>query len=199
MPVWPKRRWGQTSQKRTKYIANGPELLYYLQDQCIGVKGYCSNGQKHGDVSGRRVAEAAIYLPKLCEAMAKGIARQHERDDVESEESDGRHDETISPKIRLVVRKWNRKVQNINVSKAGTFEDIDVMTENQSNAVKTDWIVNGSRMAASTKIGRVGEALRPQLLQDRVCKDMPTGREKWSRRTVIAKKPIKKNRGKIAG
>ena len=82
--------------KKSKYIANGLEFIYYLQEQCTGEKGYCGNGQKHGDVSGRKAAKVAIYIPEPCEAMAKGIARQHERDDVESEGSDGRHDGTIS-------------------------------------------------------------------------------------------------------
>ena len=59
-----------------------------------------------------------------CEAMAKGIARQHESDDVESEESDGRHEEATSPTIRMVVRKWNGTVKKVNVSEADTLEDL---------------------------------------------------------------------------
>ena len=88
-----------------------------MQEQCLGVNGYCSNGQKHGEVGGRKAAEAAIYPPKLCDAMAKGVARQYEKDDAGSEESEGRHHEIAPQKIKLVVRKWNGQVEKINVSK----------------------------------------------------------------------------------
>ena len=57
----------------------------------------------------RKATQAAMYPPKLREALAKGVARQHERDDAESEESDGRHEKQDPPKIQMVVRKWIEK------------------------------------------------------------------------------------------
>ena len=73
--------------KGTRYVPNGRELLPYLQDQCRGTHGYCLNGQRHGGVSGKTAAKAAIYPQKLCRAILRGIIRQHMKDDDESDES----------------------------------------------------------------------------------------------------------------
>ena len=63
------------------------------------------NSQKHGGVSGKRTADSAIYPQKLCGAMAKGIARQHEKDDEEFEESEGMHG-------KQSIRKYNWSLGN---------------------------------------------------------------------------------------
>ena len=65
--------------KRTRFISNGPDILRYLRDRHIEVRGYCSKVGRHGTVSGKKAAAATIYHRKLDRAIAKEIARQHER------------------------------------------------------------------------------------------------------------------------
>ena len=78
---------------------------------------------------------------------------EHDSDDVESEESNGRHDETTCPSIRMVVRKMECKIKKVNVSEADTIEDIDTMIENQNKIVKTCWTLTRRKVDASKKIG----------------------------------------------
>ena len=73
--------------------------------------------------------------PSHAKLWQKGVATQHERDDAESEESDGRHEEQDTPKIIMAVRKWNGKVKKIDVSKAKTIQDFDKTIDSPNSAV----------------------------------------------------------------
>ena len=91
-------------------------MLYYLRDQCVGPRGHCTTGHRHGTVSGKRAANATIYQEKLCHAILKGIIRQHEKDDDESDESAARAEQKGAFKLKSIEARDGFRVRRNNES-----------------------------------------------------------------------------------